>query len=81
MAPKVGPDGGLDSLRHIPLSYNNADSQASALRLVLTLFPGWEHTGGKVEFVRFKDGITNTVRQTRFGLAGRARIVDFELLD
>lgn len=62
MAPELGPDAGLDSLRHIPLSYNNADSQASALRLVLTLFPDWEHTEGKVEFIRFKDGITNTVR-------------------
>lgn len=62
MAPELGPDAGLDSLRHIPLSYNNADSQSSALRLVLTLFPGWEHTEGKVEFIRFKDGITNTVR-------------------
>ena len=48
-------------LRHIPLSYNTADSEASALRLVLTLFPNWEYTEGKVEFIRFKDGITNTV--------------------
>lgn len=63
MAPEIGPDAGLDTLRHIPLSYNNADSQASALRLVLTLFPDWEHTEGKVEFIRFKDGITNTVRK------------------
>ena len=51
-------------LRHIPLSYNNADSQTSALRLVLTLFPQWEHDEGRIEFVRFTDGITNTVRST-----------------
>jgi len=62
MARELGPDASHDGLRHIPLSYNNADSQASALRLVLTLFPDWEHTEGKVEFIRFKDGITNTVR-------------------
>ncbi|MCJ1249356.1 hypothetical protein MMC30_006579 [Trapelia coarctata] len=61
MAREPGPNASLDCLRHIPLSYNNADSQASALRLVLTLFPDWEHTEGKVEFIRFKDGITNTL--------------------
>lgn len=49
-------------IRHIPLSYSNAESQTSALRLVLTLFPEWEHEEGKVEFIRFTDGITNTVR-------------------
>lgn len=48
-------------LRHIHLSYNNADSQTSALRLVLTLFPEWEHGEGKIEFIRFTDGITNTL--------------------
>ncbi|KAL8808290.1 MAG: hypothetical protein Q9200_004318 [Gallowayella weberi] len=45
----------------MPLSHNSADSQASALRLVLTLFPEWGHTEGKVEFIRFKEGITNTL--------------------
>lgn len=49
-------------MRHIPLSYDNAESQTSSLRLVLTLFPDWEHSQGKIEFIRFKDGITNTVR-------------------
>ena len=46
---------------YLPLSYSNADSQISALRLILTLFPDWEHSDGKIEFIRFKDGITNTV--------------------
>lgn len=50
--------------RRLPLSHNSADSQASALRLVLTLFPDWETADGKVEFIRFKEGITNTVGQT-----------------
>ncbi|MCJ1317132.1 hypothetical protein MMC15_002454 [Xylographa vitiligo] len=49
------------SLRRISLSYNNADSYASALRLVLALFPDWEHAKGEIEFIRFKDGITNTL--------------------
>ncbi|KAI4227583.1 MAG: hypothetical protein L6R36_002284 [Xanthoria steineri] len=47
--------------RRLPLSHNSADSQASALRLVLTLFPDWETADGKVEFIRFKEGITNTL--------------------
>lgn len=54
--PEISKD-----LRFIPLSYNNADFQTSALRLVLTLFPNWEHDEGKIEFIRFTDGITNTV--------------------
>ncbi|KAK2807399.1 hypothetical protein FQN51_003225 [Onygenales sp. PD_10] len=54
-------DEGHASLRYIPLSYNHADSQASALRLVLTLNPHWEHAEGKIEFIRFTDGITNTL--------------------
>jgi ethanolamine kinase len=54
-------DETLPPLRFIPLSYNHADSQASALRLVLTLNPQWEGPDNKIEFVRFTDGITNTV--------------------
>lgn len=49
------------ALRYIPLSYTPADSQASALRLILTLNPDWEGPENKVEFVRFTDGITNTL--------------------
>lgn len=52
---------GSSKVRFIPLSYNNVDSQTSALRLILTLRPEWEHTDGKIEFVRFTDGITNTL--------------------
>lgn len=51
----------VNKVRHIPLSYNNAESQTSALRLILTLFPDWETSEGKVEFIRFTDGKTNTV--------------------
>lgn len=56
---------GAPALRYIPLTYTPADSQASALRLILTLFPHWEGPGNKIEFVRFTDGITNTVRPYR----------------
>ncbi|KAJ5091788.1 hypothetical protein NUU61_006658 [Penicillium alfredii] len=47
--------------RYIPLSYSHADSQASALRLILTIHPDWEGPDNKIEFVRFTDGITNTL--------------------
>lgn len=50
-----------ESLRYVPLSYDHADSQASALRLILTIKPEWEGPGNNIEFVRFTDGITNTV--------------------
>ena len=50
-----------DQLRFIPLTYNNADSHTSALRLVLSLLPDWEFGEGQIEFIRFTDGITNTV--------------------
>jgi ethanolamine kinase len=55
-----GPNSGGGKVRFIPLSYNQAESQTSALRLILTLRPEWEHEG-KIEFVRFTDGITNTL--------------------
>ena len=64
MPPSVSqPDSGSQNdthkIRFIPLTYNQAESQTSALRLILTLRPEWEN--GKVEFVRFTDGITNTL--------------------
>jgi ethanolamine kinase len=54
--------------RYIPLSYSHADSQASALRLILTLNPDWEGPGNNIQFVRFTDGITNTVRLSHYRL-------------
>lgn len=50
-----------ESIRHIPLLYDNANSQETALNLILTLRPEWKETKETIEFVRFKDGITNTV--------------------
>jgi len=50
----------------IPLSYNPANSQTSASHLVYSLFPEWTPAkGGRgVKFIRFTDGITNTVRSS-----------------
>lgn len=63
----------LSSFKHIPLSYNPADSHASALRLVLALNPQWEGPGNKIEFVRFTDGITNTVCSSNLQWAANCR--------
>lgn len=51
----------LGQVRHIPLRYDGSDSQASALKLILTLMPDWDSSDSNVEFVRFTDGITNTL--------------------
>ncbi len=51
----------MSTVRYIPLIYNPATGQDSALRLILSLFPDWEHTDGTIEFVRFTEGITNTL--------------------
>ena len=54
-----GSSSGASKIRFIPLSYDQAESQTSALRLILTLRPAWQ--SGKIEFIRFTDGITNTL--------------------
>ncbi|KAE8453772.1 hypothetical protein EG329_009284 [Mollisiaceae sp. DMI_Dod_QoI] len=57
--PANGLTNSFKKVRFIPLTYNQAESQTSALRLILTLRPEWED--GKIEFIRFTDGITNTL--------------------
>ncbi|KAL8839425.1 MAG: hypothetical protein Q9170_001765 [Blastenia crenularia] len=61
MLPKEPTSDGEMAIRKLPLSHSSADSQTSALRLVLSLFPDWETAEGRIEFIRFKEGITNTV--------------------
>lgn len=48
-------------IRYIPLAYLSEDSEATARRLVLAIRPDWESADSNVEFVRFTDGITNTL--------------------
>lgn len=45
----------------IPETYSNTDSDASARRLILALRPDWASADSHIEFVRFTDGITNTL--------------------
>jgi ethanolamine kinase len=61
MSEISSPKAGSSKVRFIPLTYNSAESQTSALRLILTLRPDWEHADSKIEFIRFTDGITNTL--------------------
>ncbi|KAI4742845.1 kinase-like protein [Aureobasidium sp. EXF-12298] len=49
------------AVRHIDLCYDHTDSEASALRLIYTLCPDWEHDEGPVELIPFTEGITNTL--------------------
>lgn len=58
-----------DSLRHIAQFYDNSDSHNSALNLILTLRPDWKDSKDTIEFVRFTDGITNTVCSSALLLA------------
>jgi len=56
------------TLRTIALTYDSSNPDASARALIYALNPDWKTSDGEVEFVRFKDGITNTVPQLTFGL-------------
>ena len=58
----ISSNGDTLPLRALPLRYDKADSEQSARALVIALNPEWAQTPGSIEFVRFKDGITNTVR-------------------
>jgi ethanolamine kinase len=50
------------NIEYIDLSYDPSNSQESAIKLVTTLFPEWAADTSTIQFIRFKDGITNTVR-------------------
>jgi ethanolamine kinase len=54
-------NGSKQPIRVVPLAYINDDNHESALRLVTSIRPDWAEPGSKVEFVRFTDGITNTL--------------------
>lgn len=52
---------GLPELRKLDLTYDASESDASAKRLIYTLFPEWEKLPGELVFKHFTEGITNTV--------------------
>jgi hypothetical protein len=51
----------FEPLRHIPLYYDHSDSRNSASNLILALRPEWRESKATIDFVRFTEGITNTV--------------------
>ena len=50
-----------EHVRILPLKYDPNDPDSSARRLVFALRPDWQSTDSEVAFVRFTDGITNTL--------------------
>ncbi|KAK7422189.1 hypothetical protein QQX98_001712 [Neonectria punicea] len=58
---QTGQHGQNSHVPFLPLSYDSHDSQNSALKLILTLAPDWASEDSRVDFVRFTDGITNTL--------------------
>lgn len=60
MSPAL-TNGEHGHVRFIPLTYDSQDSQNSALKLIHTLLPDWTSEDSNIEFVRFTDGITNTL--------------------
>ena len=65
MSPHSASNGNHQGIvRQLPLSYKNAESETSALDLILTLLPEWGQSDGKIDFIHLKDGITNTLIKT-----------------
>ncbi|KAI3392152.1 hypothetical protein diail_6130 [Diaporthe ilicicola] len=61
-----GPRAGAGSDQHPPVrfisqTYDGSDSENSARQLILALRPDWSSEDSNIEFVRFTDGITNTL--------------------
>ncbi|KAI0450683.1 kinase-like protein [Xylaria acuta] len=64
--PSKSPNGAANGdhaaqIHYIPLSYDSTNDDSSARQLILALRPGWSSPHSTIEFVRFTDGITNTL--------------------
>lgn len=57
----------------LPLRYDSNNSESSARQLVLALRPDWQLPDSNLEFVRFTDGITNTLLKAVNQRAGLSR--------
>ena len=67
------PQSPYDSLPHISEYYDNSNSHNSALHLILTIRPDWREAKDTIEFVRFTDGITNTLLKAVNKLPGLSK--------
>ena len=59
------------AIPYLPLTFDNADADQSALELAYAFSPSWKTTEGEVEIVRFTDGITNTLSKATKKWPGR----------
>jgi ethanolamine kinase len=64
------------ALRHIPLTFDTTNPEKSALLLVEQYSPEWKKEEGAIEFVRFTEGITNTLLKATKRRPGKT---DFEI--
>lgn len=58
---KVDTSGHSSPLLHLDATFNNKNVDESAIELVYRIQPKWRSAPGKLEVVKFTDGITNTV--------------------
>lgn len=65
------PVSGLQAIPHIPICYDVADHDKSALRLVQEYSPEWKNHDSHIRFKRFTEGITNTLTKATIELPGR----------
>jgi ethanolamine kinase len=60
-SPNGHKNGLAGNVLCIPLEYDGDNSEASALQLVTKLRPEWKSPESNIEFIRFTEGITNTL--------------------
>lgn len=65
------PVSGLQAIPHIPICYDVANHDRSALRLVQEYSPEWRNHDSHIRFKRFTEGITNTLTKATIELPGR----------
>lgn len=63
LTPRRGrrPSALISSIQLIPQLFDKLNPEPSSLKLLYALLPDWQREEGPIEFVRFTDGITNTV--------------------
>jgi hypothetical protein len=63
-------NGHAPQLQFIDLSFDTEKAEESACSLVYRIQPKWRDAPGKIEIVKFTEGITNNVRPIFPGLLG-----------
>ncbi|OQO04984.1 hypothetical protein B0A48_08002 [Cryoendolithus antarcticus] len=66
-------DSPIDGVRYIPLFFDTAHAEDSALKLVQAYAPEWILNTAHIQFVPFTEGITNTLYKATIELPDRSR--------